>query len=941
MNDSQFGSGILYRVTSSGTVFTAVSLASGDLFPDTGMVVGDYLIFRIRDQVCKPHGMRFHVGTAMAGVGITGTWEYRLADGTWAAFAGVTDATNGFQTAGTNLDVTWTVPTDWGTNETAINTITGGMWWRYIITAVTSYTEGGKLGGTTPAVTQVYDNAVSVDANHVYSSGTATSGSANSITDSGKAWTVDALMWRHVYIHTGTGAGQVRVVWKNTATTITVYYPWDTTPDSTSQYVVTANFEDLYQADVAGGWGVITKAGSHCYSFDSFLDIKAAAFGDCNAMVEFQRNYMWYVSGIPTATYQIHFGWRLPLIYGLNKAVWGNTIITNRDSCVDERGSGFVCGLTGNIYAHSAGNRYVQRFDQAFAAASGFIRHWFVFLGKYSIMDSFEGWRSVLFNQTSPSVSEVRALRVSFGHSGIENARAAFDGVQSYYNASLQLYVTGAINYTIPNLELGLGSYEQNSSSYVSPIQFFSYTGTTSRIVDLKPRFRPFNDVFSTVSTGYIYLANKIRALITDEYGNAIPNATLRISDSVANNGYKFLYFDASDDQITVPNATDNQLSGSTAFSVEAWVYGNSAGEISGGRILDKTGGGSVGYMLLNSAGVWSYTLYTGGFTRVSNTITAAYNAWHHIVGVWDGSTVKLYVNNTTSAANSATGAASDDSAQTLYIGNRSANDRTHYGGIRRIRLFRNKALSAADVATLFNSGDYIQDQASPVSGCTGEYNFTEGTGTTLADTSGNGNTATLGATTTAPTWRDTSTGVTANSVTATTGSAYAFLSGQAVTHTGTYSLSTQPTSATILRITVSNFNDISNSASNAGRIVISGTDANSNSISDSVLVEGIQNGVYYTKEEFLTVSTLGILVMGFGGTISIDRAGLIYPQQVDTDRWVAFDDITNTPISYNPFIIKVSAPGYEPVTIKKNIHEAQNLHIPLKRSEVHLCHQM
>jgi hypothetical protein len=97
-------------------------------------------------------------------------------------------------------------------------------------------------------------------------------------------------------------------------------------------------------------------------------------------------------------------------------------------------------------------------------------------------------------------------------------------------------------------------------------------------------------------------------------------------------------------------------------------------------------------------------------------------------------------------------------------------------------------------------------------------------------------------------------------------------------------------------------------------------------------LFEQIGNGVYYTTNEFLTVVASGVVTAGWSGNLTIDRAGLIYPQQVDTERWVAFDDVTNTPIDFNPFNIEVSAPGYQSVSMVKEIREPQDLHIPLKR---------
>lgn len=76
---------------------------------------------------------------------------------------------------------------------------------------------------------------------HVYtpvSKGTATAGSATTLTDSSKAWAVDAWVGYSLYITAGTGAGQQRVVRSNTATVLTLSTAWTTNPDATSLYAV-------------------------------------------------------------------------------------------------------------------------------------------------------------------------------------------------------------------------------------------------------------------------------------------------------------------------------------------------------------------------------------------------------------------------------------------------------------------------------------------------------------------------------------------------------------------------------------------------------------------------------------------------------------------------------------------------------------------------------
>jgi len=73
-------------------------------------------------------------------------------------------------------------------------------------------------------------------------SGTATAGSANTLTDSEASFTVagDHLWQQPVYIVAGTGAGQRRIISSNTATVLTLETNWDTNPSTDSVYMVCA-----------------------------------------------------------------------------------------------------------------------------------------------------------------------------------------------------------------------------------------------------------------------------------------------------------------------------------------------------------------------------------------------------------------------------------------------------------------------------------------------------------------------------------------------------------------------------------------------------------------------------------------------------------------------------------------------------------------------------
>lgn len=916
----------MYYVQASGPTFTGRSLtAAADIFTDTA-VAGDYMLFGIRDGHAKPAGFEFNITTGLVAAAVTVVWEYRKTDGTWAAFSGVVDNTVNFTAVGTN-SVTWTMPTDWGSNATALNAITGRMWCRARLSVATTLTEGGRT--TNPL--QLYDYAITVDGSQDYTSGTATSGSTSTITDGGKAWTTNELQNRIVYIHTGTNAGQARLIISNTATTITILDTYPVAIDTTSQYTVGLNFEDIYQADVAGGWGVVTKAGAHLYSFACNLRFGLAHFSDVQQSIEFVQDFYFYCGEAHSSRYPMFLGWRPPTLYGLNRGIFGNTITSNRTTVMDNRGYGFTIN---DEYLFTCGNKFVLKHDYPITGVDAFIRSWFNNYHRYSIDDRWEGWRSVTFPKTTNPRTEVRKPTVINGHSGFETPYGSISEPTSIYPGALSYFQTSNQNIVFPEADFTFNNFV-NSSRYGSPMQWFGAIATTN-LDDYKGvKFRLYQDVFGSASpTGRTNWRNSFKGFVTDEFGNLLPNAKIQISDSLAQNRETFLDFDGGD-LITAPNSSvGNQISGSTAFSVEAWIKQDGTGGSSFGRILDKVTG-SAGYLLGSLSNVISFRVYTNGTQYTSNGFTQTAGSWHHVVGVWNGSSVTLYYDNQSGSAPATVGTPNDDSGRDLYIGQRAALDSGWDGQIRRVRIFRNKALSVADVAALWNQGTYVQNQASPVSGCTAEYNFTEGTGTTLADTSGNGVTATLGATTTAPTWRDTNLGMTSNNITAYTGTENSFLAPTAVVFSGSYSLTTQPSYATRLRFVVSNYRDVSVSTANNSNINIQGTDADGNQIEDVIYTESFQNGEYFTKSEFLTVNASGIFITGFSGTISCDNLGIIPPKKIISETWRTEDDVNAINTNYNPIIIKITKPGFEPLTIKRDLYEKLDETIVLKRSSL------
>lgn len=100
---------------------------------------------------------------------------------------------------------------------------------------VTFGTDGGVDGPDSVTLVSTFISDIVMDGVSA-DTGTATSGGASTLTDTGATWTVNQFAGNVVQITAGTGVGQSRVVASNTATVLTTATAWATAPDGTSVY---------------------------------------------------------------------------------------------------------------------------------------------------------------------------------------------------------------------------------------------------------------------------------------------------------------------------------------------------------------------------------------------------------------------------------------------------------------------------------------------------------------------------------------------------------------------------------------------------------------------------------------------------------------------------------------------------------------------------------
>ncbi len=199
--------------------------------------------------------------------------------------------------------------------------------------------------------------------------------------------------------------------------------------------------------------------------------------------------------------------------------------------------------------------------------------------------------------------------------------------------------------------------------------------------------------------------------------------------------------------QITV--AQSPSINTFAAVTISVWMKTRTpaASQI----FVRKASGGVTDLIQLDNYGSnfrWLAAANSSGVKTVTSASTVKANTWYHVVGVYDGTNVILYINGKQDGTPvGLTGTISTATDSSLYFSSLLGGGNSWYTGLLDdIRIY-NRALSAAEVATIYNDIPHINPIPAPNKGSnlvgywtmdSGDYN-----GTTMYDKSGNGNNAT------------------------------------------------------------------------------------------------------------------------------------------------------------------------------------------------------
>jgi len=200
------------------------------------------------------------------------------------------------------------------------------------------------------------------------------------------------------------------------------------------------------------------------------------------------------------------------------------------------------------------------------------------------------------------------------------------------------------------------------------------------------------------------------------------------------------LSFDGMDDYVQVADAP--ALDVTTQVTLSVWFY--SVGSVSGyPGLLQKDGSGSFGRY-----GLWAFDdrvefciyIDQGSQHCLDSVGTMPANSWTHIAGVYDGTSMRLYLNGSMDSEQPLTGAISTSDLP-LYIGSDPTESGAVTGHLHEVCVW-NIARSQSDIQSDMNNRMMGSEP-----GLVGLWHLDEGMGSTASDASPSGLTAMLGET--------------------------------------------------------------------------------------------------------------------------------------------------------------------------------------------------
>lgn len=200
-----------------------------------------------------------------------------------------------------------------------------------------------------------------------------------------------------------------------------------------------------------------------------------------------------------------------------------------------------------------------------------------------------------------------------------------------------------------------------------------------------------------------------------DNHGSCV-GASCPTAGAIGKHG-NALDFDGTDDYVQVYN--EASLNPQQAIAMSAWIYPE---DWNGNRRIFQKGMGDNQYRFLAEDGWLRFHL--SGVGELDTTLPAT-GAWHHVVGVYDGAAMQIWVDGQKEAEQNASGTI-DVTVDPLFIGSKYAGAPIgdHFHGLIDETAIYDRALTSEEIGALYGSGpsgiDVAWLYAEPISGTVG-----------------------------------------------------------------------------------------------------------------------------------------------------------------------------------------------------------------------------
>lgn len=190
------------------------------------------------------------------------------------------------------------------------------------------------------------------------------------------------------------------------------------------------------------------------------------------------------------------------------------------------------------------------------------------------------------------------------------------------------------------------------------------------------------------------------------QHNNGTLAGTAGTPTAIAGKFGNALDFDSTDAQyVNVADSASLSITGNITISM--WIKSNTKASASKFRVgVKKRRTGSDCYEIyFDENGYTKFIVDTGTAKTITGGTDIFDNAWHHVVGYYDGAKIYLYIDNSSDATGVAQTGSMTDTSDSLVIGF-GASLHTIFeafnGSIDDVRIF-NRALSLREIADLYN----------------------------------------------------------------------------------------------------------------------------------------------------------------------------------------------------------------------------------------------